>query len=252
MSAIEESRLPVTPVFIGESPMFMRRMTSMVEALPSIFQRLSSLNLRASFSGLKGLRFVEQSEKGSTTMGHYDRGRDILSVYPMAFRAGSRIDMVVYAALGLRHFELNLSSQDKLIWKKKFVYPKDAVIDRLQDFLSREGHPTFRAVLNRFSTAVDRLQVIHVLNTLLDNNVKPDEMKFIDLREYPPTRSFCRSMTPFSLTPLLSAYRSDAMGMGMDRYDIAFAEYCSENGRIPTAEMSAEESLVEIFKLVTL
>lgn len=241
--------LPVTPTYAGESPNFMRRMASMAEALPSMFHRLDSLDLKKSYVGLKGIRFVEKFERGSTTLAWYDRSSDIITVYPMAFNSGSRLDVQFYTGMGLRHWSLNIPSNLQLVWKNKLVQANLSVMDRLVIEL-KKGASNYKDVLNKFTTATDRLQVLHVINTLIDHSKKPQEAQSLDIFSYPPTEDFCSGVRAYSLTPLLSAYRG-SMGLDMNKYENAFSEFCCENGNIHASETSVEYELVELFKFVS-
>jgi len=238
--------LPITPTYIGQSPNFMRRMTSMAEALPAMFARIDSLGLKKSYVGLKGIRFVENFERGSSTMSRYDRSTDIISIYPMAFRGGSRIDVTFYTGLGLRHWELNIPTNLMMVWKHKLIQPNMATMDRLTKYL-RGGISSYKELIDKFQTPIDKLQVIHVVNALIDNSVKPQEAKTLDLFGYPPVEDFCKGLTPYSLVPLLSAYRG-GIGTDIEKYENAFAEFCCENGKVRAAETSVEFELSELFR----
>lgn len=221
----------------------------MAESLPALFNRVENLKLNKSFVGLKGIRFVEKPERGSTTLSYYDRFNDTISIYPMSFRSGSRIDLTFYMGLGMRHWELNIPSNLKCLWKQKLIQPNMSTMDRLVGYI-KNGISNYKELLDKFYSAVDRLQVLHVINTLVDNRVKPNEAKGVDLFEYPPTEGFCKGLTPFSLIPLLSAYRGGS-GLPMEAYEDAFAEYCSENGKVRASEQSVEWELIELFKFVS-
>jgi hypothetical protein len=240
--------LPVTPTYIGQSPSFMRRMTSMADGLPSFFRRLDTLGLGRSYVGLKGIRFVEKLERGSSTLSWYDRSSDVITVYPLAYSSSSRFDITFYTGLGLRHWELNVPSNLKMVWKEKLVQPNVSLMSRLEVELKKVY--LYRELLSKFTTSIDRLQVIHVINALVDNNIKPQEARCLDIYSYPPIEDFCRGLRPYSLTPLLSAYRGGS-GLDMNKYENAFAEFCSENGKIKAAEMSVEYELIELFKFVS-
>lgn len=244
--------LPITPTYVGESQTFMQRMTVMAAALPVMFQRLHALGLEKAYAGLKGIRFVEKAERGSGTLAYYDPSADTITIYPMLFRSGNRVDVSFYLGLGLRHWERNVSSSQKHVWREKLIQPNVAVVDRLQDYLRSGGATAYKMVLDRFSTPVERLQVIHVINTLIDNSIKPQDTKSVDLKEYPPTKDFCKGLRPFSLTPLLSVYRSNNFSTTDSlKYENAFAEFCCENGRVSASETSVEYELTTLLKYVS-
>jgi hypothetical protein len=236
--------LPITPTYSGKSNAFMQRMQVMHQALPVMFERLDKLGLRKAYSGLKGIRFVESPERGSSTLAHYDKSSDTISIYPMLFRSGMRVDVSFYSGLGLRHWEHNVSSAQKNCWRNKLVYPNVAVIDRLQEYF-QHGIQSYKDVLDRFTSSVDRLQVIHIINTLIDNSINYYATRTLDLKEYPPTKDFCKGLKPFSITPLLSVYRNST-GLGL-KYEDLFSEYCVENGKLHASETSVQYELVELF-----
>ncbi len=214
----------------------------MAEALPSMFTRVENLKLKKSFVGMKGVRFVEKLERGSAILSRYDRSTDTISIYPMSFRSNSRVDVAFYNGLGLRHWELNVPSHLKAVWKQKLIQPNLAVMDRL-NVAFKSGFTDYKQILNKFTSAVERLQVLHVINTLIDHNVKPQEAEHLDIYAYPPIEDFCKGLTPYSLLPLLSAYRGT-----LDNYEDAFSEYCTENGKLHASESSVEFELIELFK----
>lgn len=235
--------LPVTPTFIGGDPVFMRRMAALSSTLPDIFRRLDSLKLAKAYRGIKGLKFLERMIGGDPV--YYHPREDCLYVYPMAFMSGQRPDILIYRGFGQRYQYKFLSAQQKLQWAKKYVYPSAATIDRLAGML--DGRSTFEEILRRFTEAAERLQVIHVLNALTANAVNHQSAGTIDLGNYPPTAEFAKCRRPFSLTPLTSAYSNRRL----DKYEDAFAEYCSRNGQLHVSEQSVRDGLLELFRTVT-
>ena len=216
-------------------------------ALPSMFKRLDDIGLKKSYVGLKGIRFVEQLEKGSNVMAYYDKSSDVLSIYPMAFRSQTRVDVPFYNGIGLRHWLLNVSHTQKAFWRNKLVYASQNTVDRLQAILSRSTVVSLKDIPKKFNTPIDRLIAIHVVNTLIANSLSASAVKNVSLREYPPTRDFCRGAKPYSLIPLLSVYR----GGDGNVYEDVFAEFCSEKGSIKATELSVQTQLEELFSYVS-
>ena len=237
--------LPFVPSFIGSSRQYMHRMSAFVEAVPDIFNRVKVLGLERSYTGLRDLRFIEKLERGSSCPVWLDKAHDVLNVYPMAFQAGARLDLQLYAALGTRYWFQAVPSGRQGAWVNKLIYPDRAVIERLAAMLKLGTD--YRKALDGFHLASERLQVIHVLNALIANHVSANTAKTVNLDEYPPTREFCGARRPYSLKPLLSVYT----GPGLAHYETAFAQYCSHNGKIPASEPSTESALAALFDFVT-
>lgn len=240
-------KLPVRVVYEGGSQRFMFLMSTFIESFPDIFERLHSLGLERSYAGLDLIRMVEVTERGAGVVSWYDLGKDVLSIYPMAFSIGTRIDLAVYAGLAQRYWHVAISNVDRDRWKRKLVLPDPAVIDRLSGML-KKGCSTYKSLIPQFHTATERLQVIHVLNALIRNSITPQQVQTLSLYEYPPTQDFCEQRKPYSLTPLLSAYTGIA---DVRSYDNAFAQFCSRKGHLPVGEISVEGELIELFKSVT-
>lgn len=239
--------LPITPVYQGESPEFFRRLMPMIESLPSLFTTLQRLSLEKCYTSLRGLRFVERLERGNV-LSWYDLSNDVVNIYPLAFRSGNRVDITLYTGLGQRHWEKHVSSTGKYLWNNKLVTTTPSTMDKLSKIL-KGSWSSYKGVLDQFQSAADRLQVIHVLNTLKANNVRPSD-KLVDIYTYPPTKEFVTGQRSFSLTPLLSVYRGNN-GLEMKQYEYAFSEYVSMNGRVYCTEMSTEQALIELFEYVS-
>lgn len=239
--------LPVTPVSEGGGELFLKRMAVFASTLPDIFGRLDKFSLRVAYRGLHKLRFCERLEKGSAVRSWYDKTSDCLTIYPMAFIPGNRIDIAVYEGLGERHWALNMTTADKVRWTKKLVIPDMATIDRVINYV-KDGGGDYTQIVKKFSTSNDRLQAIHIFNALIANAVKPDKAKHLNLKTFPATKDFCIGAKPFSLIPLISAY----FGSGkLDNYKDAFAWYLSNSGRFNVSETSVESQLVKLFQAVT-
>lgn len=241
--------IPITPTYVGDSGDFFRRLIPMIDTLPTLFRKVQGLGLERCYTSLKGLRFVEKMERGSATLSWLDTTSDVLNIYPMAFNAGSRVDITLYTGLGARHWEKNVSSSHRSLWTNKAVQSTPSVMDKLNRTF-KNGISSYSGLVNSFSSAVERLQVIHVLNTLIANSVKPSDVKLMDIYQYPPTKDFVTGNRTYSLTPLLSAYRGST-GLEMNRYEYCFAEYITEGGKIRCSEMSVERELVELFQYVS-
>lgn len=240
--------IPVPVVFEGPGEIFLKRVAAFAHALPDVFRKVDDLRLTASYRGLKKLRFCEKLERGSGVRAFYDKSKDFLTVYPMAFCVGARIDQAIYQGFGLRHWHLNLSNSDQHRWEAKLIIPQKALIDRFVQIAKAEHVSNYLGVLEKFQKADERLQVIHLCNALVASNVQPKDLRNVDVFDHPSTSEFCKGLRPYSLIPLLSAY---AGGDSLDKYEVAFASYVVNHGKFRVTETSVEAQLIELFEQVT-
>ena len=248
MSSLQEAIPIPTPTYVGETEDFLKRMSMFVRTFPDIFWRLKSLRLDRAYLGLRGLRFVEKMERGSDVLAYYDPGTDVITVYPMNFRLGAgRIDLALYTGFGERYWNQRVQARARYVWSQKYVYSNKPTMKRLWSILSTTNTP-YNSIVEMFKLANERLQVIHVLDALIANNISRDRAKLLDIFVYPPTAPFCNGNTPYTLNPMLSVYYGP---MNMREYWVCFSKYCSFNGRIPCTDLSVESSLNNLFKTVT-
>ena len=219
-----------------------------VRTFPDIFWRLKNLRLDRAYLGIRGLRFVEKMERGSDVLAHYDTGTDVITVYPMNFRLGAgRIDLALYNGFGERYWAQRIQTRARYVWNQKYVYSNKPTMDRLRWILAHTNIP-YNAIVDKFRLANERLQVIHVLDALIANNISRERAKTLDIFIYPPTAGFCAGNVPYNLNPLLSVYYGP---MNQREYPACFSKYCAFNGRIPCTDLSVESSLNNLFKTVT-
>ena len=242
------SMIPVNMVMIGSGSRFFRVMEALSRAMPQIFRAMNTLQLSKAYRNVVKVRFVERPEAGGDAF-YYDKSRDIISIYPLVPTANGRLDKVLFAAFGRRYFERYLSSAGRTQWSKKLVYPDRAVIDHLQDLFKDSPRSAMKHYLRDFRSATEKLVVIHILNALIANSIKPNRLKTLDLRTLPCTAKFVNGSSPFSMKPLLSAYVGKQWGL--DRYEVAFAEYCARSGNFDISEPSVEDAAVSLFQAVT-
>lgn len=240
--------LPITPVAEGSGQVFFRRMQAFANVLPDVFHTLEARGLMAASRGLKKLRFVERLERGSQTRAYYDRSKDTVSVYPMAFAVGQRPDAAVYAGFGFRHWELNVSNEDKLRWRNKLVIPKKNVVDRFVEITRQRAFNSWEDVVKEFHAATERLQVVHIINGLLTSNVKISDLKTVNVQDHPATSDFCKGLRPYSLIPVVSTYVSEHH---LENFGDAFSYFVMNTGRFNATETSTEAELVNLFTEVT-
>lgn len=240
--------LPVPVVMVGSSPRFVRAMQVFSTLLPKMFRNLDRLKLQGCYQGLDKIRIVEATEKGADTH-YYDRVSDVISIYPFASSAFARLDKVLYEALGERYWYKEVSTEGKVRWTKKLVYPKKSVIDRLQTSFSRGGKTSFSQFVDEFKTADEKLIAIHLCNALIRNSARAVNSKTIVLSNHPATATFAKAKAPYSLIPLLSAYCGGRNPI--ESYEHAFASYCSERGKIRITEPSVADALVSLFQSVS-
>ena len=235
------------PVFEGSSRVFLDRMGALVPCVEDVENRINELKLERSYASIHKIRFVESLERGACRTSYYDACKDEVSIYPMAFTAGTRIDLALYSGFGDRFWATRLTSQQKTEWMRMLVSPDRAVMDRLEALFKQGDLESFDDVLEKFNVATERLQVIHVLNALIKNNVSVTNVRNISVFDYPATKDFCKSQRSFSLVPLVSVYG------GLDNlrdFGPAFAHYCSHYGKFSMSDHSTADSLTELFKNV--
>jgi hypothetical protein len=244
-----QETIPIpTPTYVGETEDFLKRMSMFVRTFPDIFWRMKSLRLDRAYIGLRGLRFVERMERGSDVLAYYDASADVITVYPMNFRLGAgRIDIALYTGFGERYWHQRIQTRAQYNWNQKYVHADRKTMDRLR-FILTTSDTSYNEIVNKFSLANERLQVIHVLDALIANNISRDRAKILDIFIYPPTAPFCNGNTPYTLNPLLSVYYGP---LNMREYWTCFSKYCVFNGRIPCTDLSVESSLNNLFKTVT-
>jgi hypothetical protein len=240
--------LPISTCYEGDNYQFLARTRAFITALPDIFERLHDLDLDHSYRGMQKLRFVEQLELGAGTTHFYNAKKDMLSVFPMAFSAGGRIDLTLYEGLGQRHWQTGMSSAHKVTWARCLVKADQHVVDRIDEALASADDGQFLDIVGLFHSATEKLQAIHIVNAMVRNSMSITQFANMSVRDYPATKDFCAGDRPYSLIPLLSAYAARCVR----RYPEAFAQYCARSGHLPVSETSTEAAFVRLFKSVTL
>jgi hypothetical protein len=228
-------------LYSGSSAGFLKRMAVFADTIPDLTRRISGLKLSPSCSGLRSIKFVEatiNSEKFT-----YDRAKDELILYPANFKAGDRIDYYFFKAIARRHWNLNVSSGEKVRWANMQVFVKRALVDRIAQVLN--GSMQFKDVIQKFNTAVDKLVVVHILNALTKNSVTPSQLKSMDFRKHPSVSDFVAGRRPFSIKPLVSTYGGSVKRLG--DYEEAFSEYCLFRGEFKISESSTKEEFKDLF-----
>lgn len=232
-------------LYSGSSTDFLKRMSAFSETLPELIRRIDGLKLSKSRIGLRSLNFVEKAINGERFF--YDRSNDSITVNPLNFRAGDRIDQVVFRAFGHRHWHLNIPSSKKIEWAGMYVTVPESLIDRLAPKL--RGKNDFKDAVSSFNNATERLIVIHIVNALTKNSVTPSQLSSIDFRTHPSVSDFVHGKRPFSLRPLVSTYGGDVKRLG--DYAEAFSEYCAWRGTFKISESSTREAFKELFLSVS-
>jgi hypothetical protein len=228
-------------LYSGNSANFLKRMAVFAETVPDIARRIDGLKLSSSCSGLRSIRFSETTINNDRFT--YDRAKDEIILYPVNFRAGDRIDYYLFKAIGRRHWSLNITSGEKVRWANMQVFVKEALIDRIAKVLN--GSFKFKDVINKFTTAIDKLVVIHILNALTKNSVTPSQLQSLDFRRHASVSDFVRGRRPFSIKPLISTYGGDVKRLG--EYEEAFSEYCLGRGEFKISESSTREEFKNLF-----
>jgi hypothetical protein len=206
------------------------------------------LRLEKAYAGVDKVRFVEHLERGAGVMAYYDHQADTVSIYPTNFMVGNRIDLATYAAFGERYWDRYVSNESRAIWARKLVYPDAAIIDRVIEAFRDVGNTSYEKVLEKFTTATDRLQAIHIINAFIKNNIPITQARFLNPKLHSATKEFCAGHRPYSLTPLLSAYSGSN---DLRKYSMAFAQFCASNGKLHVSELSTAGELVNLFEIVS-
>ena len=231
--------------YSGTTPDFLKRMAAFADVLPELTRRIDGLKLSRAYTGVKSVKFLEvpiNSEKV-----YYDASKDAIIIHPSNFVAGDRIDRVFFKALGKRHWSLNMTSSDKARWLNMYAFARKSLIDRLA--VHMKGQLTFKDVIAKFNTAVDRLVVLHILNALTKNSVTPAQLKSVDFRKHPAVKDFIEGRRPYSLRPLISTYGGDIKRMS--DYTECFAEWCVNRGSFKISETSTKEEFKNLFMAVS-
>jgi len=232
-------------LYTGSSSDFLKRMSAFADTLPDLFRRIDGLKLSRSYTGLKPIKFLESPVNGEKIV--YDRSRDEITIHPSNFTAGDRIDAFFFKALGKRHWEMNVSSTNKIKWANQYCFVKEALIDRLSEFM--HGKLSFKEVISMFTTAVDKLIVIHILNALTHNSVTPSQLQSIDFKNHASVKDFVEGRKPYSLKPLLSTYGGDVRRLS--DYSECFSEWCLNRGNFKITETSTKEEFKDLFLAVS-
>lgn len=228
----------------GSSESFLKRLHAVPPILSYIKRHLDALGLSSAHHGLNMVKIFEAPARGRTAW-HYDAGDDSISFFPL--QANHRPDISLFSAFGQRHWEKNLSSNAKLQWAKALVFPNHRVLERFLDLI-RHGRP-YNDVLKRFKNPDDRLLVIHLINALVTNNVRPAQAKLLDLAHFPPTSHLVSANEAYSALPILRVHRPKHTQT--NSYADAFGEFCTNNGKFLSSEPSVTKLYRGLFQAVT-
>ena len=235
------------PQYIGKSPEFIRKAGELGRALPSIFERISWCRLRAAYDGVKALRIVEELEQGMSFC-YYNPQTDVVSIYPMAWRQGDRLDLAVYTGFGWRHWYKNISTARKAQWVAKEFYPSHRIREKVMTIF--DNNHSFIETMKRL---VGDAEAWVFCNTIIDlmtrRGLKDKDLVGSRYDRYPLIADVINGYKPISYEPLAIRYGGGRLDVRV--YHECFASYCASNGSVPLANNSASEAYGKLFQVVS-
>lgn len=209
--------------------------------LPEAFEIIRERGLESSYSGLKGLILSGSPSDGRPSF--YSPADDTITLQCPNFRSTDRLDLIVYRAIGRRHWQANLSNAGRVTWQRMYQFVSGSASERVvQAFMTGSQ---FSDVIAGLTRAVDRLIAVHVANALSASSITPLSLQSgpAALTNHPSVSGLLSGSKPFSLIPLVSAYGDYD---NLKAYEKAFMEYCAE-GSFRVYESSTRDSLKELF-----
>jgi hypothetical protein len=92
------------------------------------------------------------------------------------------------------------------IWEKKLALADRGVADLFNQKLKSGNYSTFRALVESYGGAVERLVALHIANALIHHRQSFGDASNIDVFMWPHTEGLANGTVPYSLVPLISAY----------------------------------------------
>lgn len=94
----------------------------------------------------------------------------------------------------------------KTIWEQKLVLANPDTGNLFNERLRQSRFSTFKALVESFDGAVQRLEALHIANAFIYNKVPITSAYGIDVTKHPMTAEFAGGRKPYSAVPLISAY----------------------------------------------
>ena len=230
----------------GTSSVFLRRMSSVTNALDDMFGQMSKVGLDQSFAGVRKVRIVEKMEAG-LDLAAYDPSQDQISIFPMAWQQGSRIDMAFYSGFGLRHWLRNIGQVDRVAWLKKEAFANRAYTGKISEWF--DGKTPFDQIMGRVTDPSCRLMILAIIQMLTGGGIEYKDFAAMRLADCPATKDFISGAKPYCIQPLIQRYGGGTINISS--YEGAFASFCSHNGRIALSDDGASIAITALFKKVS-
>lgn len=125
---------------------------------------------------------------------------------PLAQKKGEAQVAAVLREFGLSLYRRFASERTKQCWEHKLGLPTSAQIDAVQTKLNDPQFETYRAIMESFTTLLDRYVSLNLTNALLANNVSRTGALNVDLRRWGSTLEYANLRRMHSLTPYVAAY----------------------------------------------
>jgi len=218
-------------------------MSSITNYLEDLFTMIKKIGLEAATRKVKAVRIVEQQEAGAD-LAAYNPQTDTISIYPMSWNTGSRIDIPFYSGFGLRHWIKNLTPQQRVWWLQKAVLldPQSCKAVSVQF----NGQSDYKSIMNRVTTTSDKFTSWALVQLLTDGGIDYQDLKTIDLQTCPATAEYIRGRKAFNIKPLIQRHGGGLISMSS--YEGAFASYVANGGRIGLIDKVSGAALTELFR----
>lgn len=151
-----------------------------------------------------------------------------IRVYPALLSDPSAVHAVL-AEFGLLLLRM-AGEKEKDVWRNKLCLPETRQIDSFQanitDPEKRAKFVSYRAIVDSYTAATDRLVALNLTNALQVNNVPFADALGVDIYAWGPTNEYANLKRYHSLVPLTSVYASRTQN---ENYGAAFADLITEN-----------------------
>ncbi len=131
----------------------------------------------------------------------YDQALNVVLYSPSA----PMLPEVFYRAIGDWLFN-NSPTTAREIWNKQLVAADPSVGAAFDAKLSSGQFSSWRALVESFDGAVNRLVALHIANALIANGMPIGDAVGLKVVDWPMTSEFATGKRPMSIIPLTSAY----------------------------------------------
>lgn len=173
--------------------------------------------------------------------------KDTINLYPALSRLQEQAG--IYAILrefgNLIFKRGNAATRQK--WELKLCLPQKEQIDSFQSRLKGGGFKSYRAVVDSFTTSMDKLVALNLANAMIANNVPFSGAFNIDVHRWGATHDYASQNRMHSIKPLVHAYADPEIG---ECFGKAFAATVVNDLR-SVREKSVAEALKGILLAIT-